>query len=322
MLISIAAAYRRALVLSWAVLMAAALLASPPSLARDASQKAFATPKAAVDALVAAAASKDASAALAPILGPDSGRILSSGDPVADHNALSNFLAKYNQMHRLAYDADGDVILYIGAENWPMPIPLVKRANKWVFDTAAGEKELLYRRIGANELYTIDVLHNLVAAQQDYARRAAASSGRSRYAQKILSAPGKHDGLYWPVAEGEPQSPIGPLIAKAVAQGYKRGAEGRPVPFHGYFYRVLTEQGKEAPGGAMSYLQDGEMTRGFAFLAFPAEYGSSGVMTFMVNQDGIVLEKDLGPETAQIASRMARYDSGSGWQQADSGDSN
>jgi hypothetical protein len=236
---------------------------------------------------------------------------------VADDNARQNFVNKYIQMHRLAYDADGRVILYLGADNWPFPIPLVKKDHGWVFDTAAGEKELVYRRIGANELFTIDVLNNLVDAQSEYASQVRDESGVTQYAQKILSDKGKHNGLYWPVAAGQPESPIGPLIAKAAAQGYKRGAQGQPIPFHGYIYRVLTGQGKGATGGAMSYMVDGKMTRGFAFLAYPVEYRVSGVTTFIVDQDGVVLQKDLGPDTAQIAQEMTRFDPDSTWQIAE-----
>ena len=219
-------------------------------------------------------------------------------------------------MHRLAYDSDGDVVLYVGADNWPLPIPLVKKNNQWMFDTAAGEKELVYRRIGANELYTIDVLDNLVEAQNEYADLERQRTGAAQYAQKILSDEGRRDGLYWPVAEGAPESPIGPLIAKAVSEGYRRGEVGKPVPFHGYYYRVLTAQGKSAEGGARHYIRDGRMTEGFAFLAYPATYRSSGVMTFMVNQDGDVMQKDLGPDTVRRAQEIKSYNPDSTWKEA------
>ncbi len=267
--------------------------------------------------MVAAAKGDDPKAATSAILGPDADQVLSSGDPVADDNARKNFLSKYAQMHRLAYDADGRVILYLGADNWPFPIPLVKKDKGWVFDTAAGEKELVYRRIGANELFTIDVLDNLVDAQTEYASQVRDASGVKQYAQKILSDPGKRNGLYWPAAAGEPESPIGPPIAKAASQGYKRGVEGQPIPFHGYIYRVLTGQGKGATGGAKSYIVRGKMTRGFAFVAYPVQYQVSGVTTFMVDQDGVVLQKDLGPDTAKLAQEMTRFAPDDTWEIAE-----
>jgi hypothetical protein len=182
--------------------------------------------------------------------------------------------------------------------------------------SAAGEKEIVYRRIGANELYIIDVLENLVEAQNEYAEQQRARSGVAQYAQKLLSDEGRHDGLYWPAAAGKPQSPIGQLITKAVSEGYRRGEAGHPVPFHGYYYRVLTSQGKNAPGGARRYIRDGRMTGGFAFLAYPATYRSSGVMTFLVNQNGEVLQKDLGPETSRLAQEIKSYNPDASWKQA------
>jgi hypothetical protein len=297
-------------------LMALCGAALKPSAADDSVQRVFATPQTAVEALVSAAQAANPKAAIVPVLGPDADRILSSGDPVADANARKRFVSAYRQMHRLAYDNDGRVVLYVGADNWPLPIPLVRKGHGWAFDTAAGEKELIYRRIGTNELYTIDVLHNLVQAQNEYAEQARAASGMAQYAQKILSDQGRRNGLYWPAQAGGPESPIGPLIAKAVAEGYKRKQGGRPVPFHGYIYRVLKQQGKDAPGGARSYVRDGRMTEGFAFLAYPAAYRSSGVMTFLVNQDGDVLQKDLGPDTAKLVQAIVAYNPDSSWQEA------
>ena len=298
-------------------LFVAALIAPLCGAAEDSGQRVFTTPGAAVRALVAAAKGSNPQAEIVTVLGPDASQLLSSGDPVADDNARKSFLSHYNEMHRLAYDTDGRVILYSGANNWPFPIPLVKKNNAWMFDTAAGEKELLFRRIGANELFTIDVLHNLVDAQIEYATQARGPSGTKQYAQKILSDKDQRNGLYWPVAQGAPESPIGPLIAMAVSEGYKRGVGGQPTPFHGYVYRVLTGQGKDAPGGPKNYLVKGRMTKGFAFLAYPIEYRASGVMTFMVSQDGIVVQKDLGPDTARIAEEMTRYDPDSTWEEAE-----
>ena len=281
----------------------------PPAFA---SQQVFPSTAAAAKALIDAA-QKDDLKALESILGSDAKEVISSGDPVADNNARDTLVAKYNEMHRMAYDDRGRVVLYIGADNWPLPIPIVKERDGWVFDTESGKEELLYRRIGQNELYTIDVLRDLADAQLEYS-----SEGRhgdvKQFAQKILSDSGKHDGLYWPVADGEPESPIGPLIADATHEGYKRGT-ATPVPFHGYYYRVLTRQGKNAPGGAMDYIDHGRMIKGFAFLAYPAVYRASGVMTFMINQDGVVVQKDLGPETPKLAKEISEFNPDKTWDQ-------
>jgi len=277
-------------------------------------QKTFDSPEAAIDALVTAAEAGDMNT-LRSILGGRAEPLLSSGDLVADKNARDNFAVKYREMHRIAYDTQGRVILYLGADNWPLPIPLMKKDGAWEFDTASGEQELLYRRIGQNELYTIGVLEELARAQEEYANEARDGASVTQFARKILSDPGKHDGLYWAVANGEPESPIGPLIANATAEGYKRDGGGNPVPFHGYYYRILTQQGVHAPVGAKNYLVNGKMTRGFAFLAFPADYRSSGVMTFMINQDGVVVQKDLGANTGQVASETTEFNPNKTWDQ-------
>src|ERR1700719_916644 len=219
-------------------------------------------------------------------------------------------------MHRVAYDAQGRVILYLGAGNWPFPIPLIKKNGAWEFDTASGEAELLNRRIGQNELYTIGVLKEWARAQQEYANEEREGGSVKQFARKILSDPGTHDGLYWAAAESEPASPIGPLVASATAEGYKKGSNGNPVPFHGYYYRVLTQQGVHAPGGARNYLVNGKMTGGFAFLAYPAEYRSSGVMTFIVGEDGLVYQKDLGKKTDALAKATNEYNPNSSWKRA------
>ena len=215
-------------------------------------------------------------------------------------------------MHRLVKEPDGTTVLYIGAENWPTPIPLVNKGNTWQFDTAAGKKEILYRRVGRNELSTIRVCQELVAAQKEYY-----SAQHHEYAQKIFSDEGQHNGLYWKAAKGEAESPIGPLVAAAVAEGYAPSRTGAPTPFRGYYYHSLSRQGKDAPGGAKSYIVNGKMTGGFAFVAYPAEYRSSGVMTFIVNQDGVVYQKDLGQTTDELAKAMKEYDPDSSWQKAE-----
>jgi len=289
--------------------------ASAAIAATSSGQQVFPSTAAAAKALVGAARIDDM-AALSSILGGDAKEVLSSGDPVADNSARDNFVAKYDQMERLAYDDRGRVVLYLGADNWPFPIPLVKSGDGWVFDTEAGKKELLFRRIGRNELYTIDVLADLADAQEEYASEIRDNGSVKQFAQKIQSEPGKHDGLYWTVSSGEEESPIGPLIADATAEGYKTGAAA-PIPFHGYYYRILSRQGKNAPGGAKDYLVDGKMTEGFAFLAYPATYGASGVMTFMINQDGVIVQKDLGTNTAKVANGMTEYNPDDSWEEVD-----
>ncbi len=274
----------------------------------ETAQKSFSTPQAAVEALVAAARDSDVSAAN-QILGPDAREVISSGDPVADKAGREQFVTGYDRMHRLAYNAENQVVLYIGAENWPFPIPIVKRGEEWEFDTPAGLKELLFRRIGANELFTIAALRTLVDAEGQYAD--SQGSGHV-YAQKIMSSPGTRDGLYWPVAEGQPQSPIGPLVADATAAGYGPSS-GRTKPFHGYIYRLLKSQGISAPGGAENYVVDGKMTKGFAFIAYPSDYRSTGVMTFQVNQDGVVLQRDLGKNTVALANEIKDFEPDKSW---------
>jgi Protein of unknown function (DUF2950) len=291
------------------------LLASTAMTATSPAQQIFPSPAAAAKALVGAARIDDM-ATLSSILGGDAKEILSSGDPVADNNARDNFVAKYDQMQRLAYDDRGRVILYLGADNWPFPIPLVKSGDGWKFDTEAGKRELLFRRIGRNELFTIDVLADLADAQEEYASEIRDGGSVKQFAQKIQSAPGKHDGLYWKVSAGEEESPIGPLIADATEEGYETGAAA-PIPFHGYYYRILSGQGKNAPGGAKDYMVDGKMTQGFAFLAYPATYRASGVMTFMINQDGVIVQKDLGTDTAKLANQITEYNPDESWEEVD-----
>ncbi len=286
------------------------------SAEETAAQEVFPSPDVAASALVAADKADDTKT-LSSILVPDADQILSSGDPVADKNARDDFARRYQEMHRLEYDDHGRVILYVGANNWPVPIPIVKKNGGWVFYTAAGKDELLYRRVGRNELFTIKVLEDLAGAQAEYASEARDGESANQFAQKILSDPGKHNGLYWEAAEGQPESPIGPLVASASAEGYKKDRGGNPTPFHGYYYKVLTRQGRNAPDGARNYLVDGKMTKGFAFLAYPAEYRASGVMTFMIDQDGVIVQKDLGPDTAKLANETAEYKPDKTWQEVD-----
>jgi Protein of unknown function (DUF2950) len=275
------------------------------ALARQQGEQTFPTSLDAANALVTAI-EKDDQQAVRQILGPDSQSVIASGDDAEDRESRANFVRKYREMHRFVPELDGTTVLYIGAENWPMPIPLVNRAGSWFFDADAGKNEILYRKIGQNELDAIEVCHELVNAQNEYYDRA------KQYAPRFVSDANKQDGLYWPASASGNESPIGPLLAKAGIAG--SGGQLNATPFHGYYYRLLTSQGKDAKGGAMSYLVNGKMTGGFAFVAFPAEYRSSGVMTFLVNKDGVVYEKDLGPRTVEIAQSMTEYNPDSSWQ--------
>jgi len=281
------------------------------SMAQQPGQKTFASPEAASNALMLAAQSNDEKTML-DILGPDGKQIVSSGDAAEDADNRANFVHSYKEMHRLVKEPDGTTALYIGAKNWPTPIPLVNKGDSWYFDTEAGKKEILYRRIGRNEISTIRVCQELVAAQREYY-----ATHHNEYAQKIFSDEGQHNGLFWKAAEGEAQSPIGPLVASAAARGFSKGQDGAPTPYLGYYYLVLTHQGKHSPGGAKSYIVNGKMTEGFAFVAYPAEYGSSGIMTFIVNQDGVVYQKDLGEKTDIVAQAMKEYKINPSWQEAD-----
>ena len=255
--------------------------------------------------------------ALLKMLGPRAKDIVSSGDETEDKNDREQFVQKYQQMHRLVREPNGTTTLYVGAENWPTPIPLMHSANGWYFDTAAGKQEILYRRVGKNELAVIVVCHELVDAEKEYYGQPHDGGSDRQYAQKFFSDPDKHDGLYWKTASGDTDSPIGPLVAAAATEGYTRDANQESQPFQGYYFRVLKAQGANATGGARSYVVDGKMTGGFAFIAYPAEYRSSGVMTFIVDQDGIVYEKDLGPKTAEMAKSLTRYDRDATWRKAD-----
>ena len=284
--------------------------AAAPALA----QEQFNTPNAAVDALVGAAKSGDAKAILA-VLGPDGQAIVSSGDPVADSNTREKFVAEYDAKHAIEPEGDGTQTLIIGDDDWPFPIPLVNKAGEWQFDTGAGLDEILRRRVGRNELSVIQVARAYVQAQNEYAELDPAGLGRGVYSQRIVSHPGKKDGLYWPTAEGQTPSPLGELAAQASAEGYKPGKG--PIPYHGYYYRILTRQGAGAPGGAYDYLVKGKMRGGFALLAFPAEYGNSGIMTFMVNHDGTVFEKDLGPKTVKLARKIESFAPDQSWTTVD-----
>jgi DUF2950 family protein len=272
-------------------------------------QATYETPQQAVDALVAAAKSGDPKQ-IVGILGPEGQEVSSSGDPVADAAGRERFLAAYDEAHELK-QGDSRATLVIGKQDFPFPIPIVSSKDGWRFDTEAGADEILDRRIGNNEIQTIGVLKSYVDAQREYAETDRDGKG-VQYARRILSSDGKSDGLYWPTSEGEPESPFGPLIGYARAEGYAAQA-GRPTPYHGYLYRVLTAQGKDAKGGARDYIVNGRMIGGYALVASPAEYGNSGVMTFIVNQDGTIFQKNLGEASARIAAKMNEFNPGDGW---------
>jgi hypothetical protein len=297
-----------------AVAIVFALLLATGAWAQETGQKTFASAQDASKALYDAVKSGD-KAAMEAVLGASSGPIISSGDKVADEKNAKFFTDRYEQMNRWGKETDGDQTLFLGAENWPFPIPLKKdAAGQWYYDTKAGAEEILYRRIGNNELAAIRVCKALADAQVEYFDGLHDGDTVHQYAQKFISAPGKQNGLYWKTAEGEPQSPIGPIIVYATGEGYSQDADKtKNVPFHGYYYRIITAQGADAPGGAKSYIVDGKMTGGFAFVAYPAEYRNSGVMTFVVNLNGVVYEKNLGPKSADLAKALTAINPDKTW---------
>lgn len=292
-----------------ATLTAGIGMVSPVALAQAApGQTTYATPSEAASALVAACRSGNEDELL-KVLGPSAKDLISSGDPVADKKSRDGFIKSYTTKHSIKPEAQGIVTLVIGTNDYPMPIPIVRDGLRWYFDSARGSEEILNRRIGENELGAIAVCEGYVAAQKEYAARGHDGLPKGIYAQKLVSAEGKHDGLYWAQVPGKPMSPMGPAVAQASAEGYT----GAQEPYHGYLYRLLKEQGPNADGGARSYLVDGKLSGGFALLAYPANYGVSGVMTFLVNQNGNILQKDLGDNTEATAKAMTAYDPDDSW---------
>jgi hypothetical protein len=285
-------------------------------LAQQPGQKTFSSATEAADAFDAAVQNHDEAAMLA-ILGASGQDLILSGDPIADKNKQDSYAAQYHASHQFAVAGDKRTFLYIGSENWPTPIPLRQNGSQWYFDTDYGKQEILYRRIGSNELDVIKVCGAIADAQRDYYSTLHDGASAHQYAQKFHSTAGTQDGLYWEVKAGaQPESPLGPLVAEAAYEGYQHHTNGQPHPFHGYVYRILTSQGVNAPGGARNYIVNGKMTGGFALVAYPVSYRASGVMTFVVDQDGQVYQKDLGPNTDQIASAMVSYDPDATWQPA------
>ena len=285
-----------------------------PTWGQQPGQKTFSSSEEACAALLRAVQQED-QADLQQILGPTAKEIVSSGDQAEDVNGQRQFVEKYREMHRLVREPDGTTTLYVGAENWPMPILLKRNANRWYFDPVASKVEIMFRRIGKNELETIEICRELVNAQNEY--HAQPHDGElNQYAPGFVSDEGKHNGLYWKISNREPESPVGQLLMLANATEYARETT-KPRPFHGYYYRILNRQGRYAPGGAKSYIVNGRMIGGFAFVAYPAEYRSSGVMTFIVGRDGVVYQKDLGPQTAVRARGMTQYNPDASWKKVD-----
>jgi hypothetical protein len=291
---------------------ASALLAASVGPGR-AEPAAFPSPEAAAEAVAAALEARDR-AALIAIFGPENEDVILTGDDAADREAWGEFLDSYRQMRRIAVEGE-TATLFVGRDQWPFPAPLVEGAAGWSFDAVAAREEVLLRRIGQNELDVIDVLRRYVRAQAAYRASDPDGDGVRTFAAGVLSAPGTRDGLYWPPEPGAPASPIGDFMARAAADGYSLdGQDADPEPFHGYYFRVLTRQGPAAPGGALDYMVDGRMMAGHAMLAFPSAYGDTGIMSFMVAENGVVYEADLGEDTLAVAAAIEAFDPGDGWE--------
>jgi hypothetical protein len=289
------------------VVTLAMLLLSCAAVSLAVDQKTFATPAEAVKALVGAMESGKEDELLA-VFGDDSKDLIDSGDAVQDKKTRDDFLKAYKTKHAILAEGADSEVLQVGVKNWEMPIPIVKEGGKWRFDTAAGKRELIYRRIGDNELGAIAASRGYIAAQQDYAALGHDGLPAGLYAQKLRSDAGKQNGLYWETKEGEQPSPAGPFLAQAGEEGY-----GKSDPYHGYYYHSLKAQGSAAKGGAMSYLVDGQLKNGVGLIAFPAQYKSSGVMTFIINQNGVVYQKDLGEKTSDLAKAITEFNPDSTW---------
>ncbi|HEY7287368.1 MAG TPA: DUF2950 domain-containing protein [Vicinamibacterales bacterium] len=272
----------------------------------------FATPDDAVRALIDAAKAGKMDD-LRAIFGPDAGDLIASADPAIARQNREVFVAAAAERSQLVDQGESSKVLVVGNERWPFPVPLAKVADGWQFDTAAGKEEILDRRIGRNELAAIRLCHTYVAAQRLYASHGHDGRPAGGYATSFRSTPGKEDGLFWPAAHGQRRSPLGDLVAQAAVEGTPLGTTGQPAPFHGYYFRILTAQGADATGGAKDYVTNGHMTGGFALVAWPAQYDVTGITTFVVNQDGVVREKDLGPETDATVKSMPHYNPDSSW---------
>jgi hypothetical protein len=284
---------------------------------KEVQQKTYGSPEEAVKAFIDAARSNDTKQ-MRLVLGPRGKDLISSGDEVADEEIRKRLIAKYDVKNRIEMVSDSRAVLSVGEDDWPLAIPIVKKGQRWLFDSKGGREEALNRRIGRNELAVIKVCEAYVDAQQEFALMDGDGDGLFEYAQSFVSAPGKKDGLYWETKEGERPSPLGPFAARARRVGYmKQLSTERPQPYYGYFYKILKGQGKSAKGGAYDYVVKGNMIGGFALVAYPARYGNSGVMTFIVNHEGVVYQKDLGKKTAQLAPAMTRFDPDKTWKKVE-----
>ena len=287
------------------------------AFAADAQQKGFKSPEEAVRALVGAVKGDDTKELLM-IFCPAGKELFSSGDKVADKAWRDRFVKAYEEMNKLVNENETKIILHVGNGDWPYPIPVVKKGENWFFDTKAGKEEILNRRIGRNELNAIQVCLAYVDAQREYIMEDRDENKLLEYAQRLNSREGEKNGLYWEAKEGEERSPLGPLIAKAAVEGYTgKRPLGRRNPYHGYHYKILKAQGKNAPGGEYDYIVNGKMIGGFALVAYPAEYGDSGIMTFIVNQDGVVYQSNLGKDTEKIAIAMKKFDPDETWKKVE-----
>jgi hypothetical protein len=298
---------------AWGMLPADIQAAEPNEVQQKpvVAQRLFASPDEAVKALQVAAEAKD-NAALSEIFGPEFQELL-TGDRVQDVNNAQRFAAVMAQGCNQVKEGEDKITFEVGTNNWPMPIPLVKTNGQWYFDTAAGKEEIINRHIGKDELHAIGVCRAYVIAQKQYANANPDAGRGTNYALKFKSTPGKKDGLYWPAAENEPASPFGPLVAEAHAEGYSHHKGAGPHPFHGYYFRILTRQGNAAPGGKINYMSHGNLTGGFALVAYPEHWDQSGIMTFIVNQDGKVYQRNFGEKTSQITGAMKEYNPNSKW---------
>jgi hypothetical protein len=282
---------------------------------KEGAAMAFDTPQQAAEALIRATEGYDVPTLMA-IFGPNGKDFISSSDPVRDKSIAADFAAKAQEKHLVTVDPKNNTraVLSVGSDDWPLPVPIVRRGSKWYFDSKQGHNEILFRRIGANELDAIQVCRGFVVAQKEYASKVHDDSGINQYAQKIISTPGKHDGLYWQDADGSPGGPISEAIARAIQEGY---SPGKTSGYHGYYFKVLRGQGPAARLGQLDYVVEGVMIGGFALVAFPAEYRVTGVKTFMISYDGILYEKDFGPDTTNIVQQLERYNPDKSWHRTD-----
>jgi len=291
------------------IVMISVLLAGSAFAKTAVKQRTFGSPDEALQSLIAAVKNNN-DKELVAILGPGSGDLISSGDKVDDKRGKERFLKGYEEKNSIEANGDNRAVIHIGSQDRIFPFPVVKKGNRWLFDTKAGKEEVLCRRVGRNELNVIDVLHTYSDAQREYASKDRDDDGVLEFAQRLISSKGKRDGLYWESKESEEESPFGPLIAKASQEGYKE------QPFHGYYFKILKAQGQHAKGGAFDYVAKGHMVLGFGLLAYPAKYGSSGIMTFIVNQQGVIYQKDLGKNTTKAVAGI-RYNPDKTWKKAE-----